>query len=136
MATDDRNRTDERNARAYNRDFMPAVVGYVVSVVAITILIDFEDAGWWRFLAVLVPLAPAAWGVRAVGRHLRRIDELQRTIHLEAMALGFGVAMIVSLTIGFLDLARVPTDRWGPWVVYGAGMLAWGVHAARRSALV
>ena len=50
------------------------------------------------------------------------------------MAAGFGVAMITSITIGFLALAGLNTNRWGTWVIYSAGMLTWGVASVRRAA--
>lgn len=122
--------------KAYGRDFTPAVVGYVIATLAVTVLVDFETAGPWKYAAALLPVVPALWGVRAVGRHLNRIDEMQRDSHLVAMAVGFGVAMVTALTIGFLSIAGLDTERWGSWLIYAAGMAGWAVVAVRRGAPV
>lgn len=79
----------------------------------------------------MVPVLPALWMVRAVIRQLRRADEYQRLLQLEAMAAGFGVAMVVSLTVGFVGVGGVATRAAG-WIVYGAGMATWGLVAAAQ----
>lgn len=122
---------EQKAADAYNRDFAPAIIGYVAVTVAITIFVDFEGAGAWKYLVALLPIIPALWGVRAVGRNLARIDEMARTDLLTAMAIGFGLAMIAALTIGFLGIAGLDSTLWGPWVIYGAGMAGWAFGAAR-----
>lgn len=134
--TSSKSEVDRRVGAAYARDFGPAVIGYVVVIFAVTLLVDFDPAAWWEIALALTPVIPALWGVRAVVRHLGRIDEMQRDIHLSAMAFGFGVSMVVSLTVGFLAMAGLDTNRWGPWVIYAAGMAAWSIAAARRGAPV
>jgi hypothetical protein len=129
-----RTNTERRSARAYLREFTPAVVGYVLVLGTIILLVDFRTAGAWRYPVALLPVIPALWGMRAVIRHLRRIDEMQRALQVDGMAAGFGVAMIMSITIGFLALAGLNTNRWGTWVIYSAGMLTWGVASVRRAA--
>jgi hypothetical protein len=134
MVNDLKTEFEREVGKAYGRDFTPAMVGYVVTTLAVSFLIDFETAGSWKYLVVLVPVLPALWGVRAVGRHLGRIDEMQRGAHLVAMSVGFGVAMVVALTIGFLSIAGLDSDRWGSWVIYASGMAGWALVALRRGA--
>ena len=128
----ERTNTERRAARAYLREFIPAMVGYVLVLGTIIVLVDFRTAGAWRYPVALLPVIPALWGMRAVSRHLGRIDEMQRALQVGAMAAGFGVAMITSITIGFLAVAGLNTNRWGTWVIYGAGMLTWGAAVVRR----
>jgi hypothetical protein len=123
MRMTERTNTERRSARAYLREFTPAVVGYVLVLGTIIVLVDFRTA-----------VIPALWGMRAVIRHLGRIDEMQRALQVDGMAAGFGVAMITAITIGFLALAGMNTNRWGTWVIYSAGMLTWGVASVRRAA--
>jgi hypothetical protein len=52
------------------------------------------------------------------------------------MAAGFGLAMIASITIGFLALAGLETSRWGPWAIYSVGMVTWGITSVRRAATI
>lgn len=122
-------RTDVANRAAYRRDMLPAIVGYAV-LLAIAVAVvgdDVESIGEWAI--TLAPAIPALWGVRAVVRHLRRVDDYQRMLQLEAMASGFGVAMVVALTLGIVGAAGVASVATG-WIVYGAGMLAWAGVAA------
>jgi hypothetical protein len=75
---------------------------------------------------------PALLVVRAVVRHLRRIDEYQRGLLLQGMSVGFGVAMVTAVTMGFLGIAGLGGVLTG-WIVYGAGMLGWIVGSAVAS---
>jgi hypothetical protein len=130
----ERTNTERRSTGAYLREFTQGVVGYVIVLGTIVVLVDFRTAGAWRYPVALLPVIPALWVLRAVIRHLGRIDEMQRALHIDGMAAGFGVAMITSITIGFLALAGLDTNRWGTWVIYSAGMLTWAVASGRRAA--
>ncbi len=136
MVDDTKTEFERDVGKAYGREFTPAMIGYVVATLAVSFLIDFETAGWWKYGVALLPILPALWGVRAVARHLGRIDEMHRAAHLVAMSFGFGVAMVVALTIGFLSVAGLETERWGSWLIYASGMASWAVVAVRRSAQV
>lgn len=78
----------------------------------------------WRFGWALLPVIPALGLVRAVVRHVRRIDEYQRLLSLEGLAVGFAIAMIAAVTVGFLGIGGLPMRAAG-WVVYAAGMAGW-----------
>lgn len=120
---------------AYLRDLVPAIAGYaIVLTLALSLVGDEVDSvGEWVLL--MLPVVPALWGIRAVVRHLRRIDEYQRFLQLEAMAAGFGVAMVTAITLGFVGVGGAATRAAG-WIVYGAGMGTWALVAlvqARRT---
>ncbi|HMG40845.1 MAG TPA: hypothetical protein VK611_05920 [Acidimicrobiales bacterium] len=119
---------EQRQRTAYRRDMVPAITGYaVVLALALSLVGDKVDrVGEWVLL--LLPIVPALWGVRAVVRHLRRIDEYQRSLQLEAMAAGFGVAMVTAITLGFVGVGGAATRAAG-WIVYGAGMGTWALVA-------
>lgn len=116
--------------RTYVTEFLPAVVGYAIALAVIVATVDFETAGWWKYAVALVPVISAAWGAAAVARNLQRVDELQRSILLNGMAFGFGVAMVAALTLGLLAMADLETGRVGPWIIYSVGMLGWFVGSA------
>jgi hypothetical protein len=119
---------EERERSQYRRDMLPSILGYVVVLTLVLSLVgdDVETVGEWALL--VLPVVPALWGVRAVVRHLRRVDEYQRLLQLEAMAAGFGVAMVAALTLGFVGIGGFATPAAG-WLVYGAGMLTWALAA-------
>lgn len=118
-------RFERETGRIYKREFVPAVLSYVVITVAIVVLVDFEEAGSWKYLVAVLPMLPALWGVAAIARHLRRLDEFQRTVQLSGMAAGFAVAMVSAMTLGFLGIAGLDASKMGPWIIYSAGMFAW-----------
>lgn len=123
--TTERTQTERRVARKYVSEFLPAVVGYGVVLSIVVATVDFDTAGWWKYAVAVLPVVPAMWGAVAIARNLRRIDELQRYIHLSGIALGFGAAMVAALTLGFLAMADLDSGRVGPWIIYSIGMLGW-----------
>jgi uncharacterized membrane protein len=129
----ERTETERRTQRAYQREFFPAVAGYVVVLMLVVALVDFDHAGSWKYAVAALPVLPALCGVRAVARHLGRVDEMQRSVQLTGMAAGFGLAMIAAITIGFFAMAGMATGRWGPWAIYSAGMLGWSVPVCVRA---
>jgi uncharacterized membrane protein YdcZ (DUF606 family) len=94
-------------SRIYLREFMPAMLGYAAAVLlSVWLLRDVESTGL-RALVALLPVLPIALCLRATARYIRGLDEMQRRIELEAIALGsIGVAFAY-LTGGFLQAARV-----------------------------
>jgi hypothetical protein len=119
---------DRARSRAYLRDFVPGIVGYVVVLLAVLTWGHLDGDSGWRFVWVLLPVLPSLWVVRAVVRHLRRIDEYGRLVQLRGLAGGFVVAMISALTVGFLEVAGLSLPHGLPgWLIYTAGMVGWGV---------
>ena len=116
----------------YMREAAWPMVGYVITVLLLTTLIDLETAGAWKYLVVLVPVIPALLFMRAVVRHFGRVDEMHRQSQLEALAVSFGVTVVAAVTLGFLSIAGLNTDPWGPWAIYSIGMLTWLVDVCRR----
>ncbi len=117
-------RGDRARSRAYARDFLPGMVGYCVLLVVVVLFGDLDGSSNWRFLWALLPVLPMIWVVRALIRHFRRIDDYQRGRLLDAMAVGFAVAMLSAITLGFLGIAGLDMSFAG-WIIYVAGMAGW-----------
>lgn len=117
---------DRARNRAYAVDFWPGIAGYVVVLTAVLVWGNLDGGSPWRFGWAVLPVIPALWIVRAVLRHVHRIDDYQRLLLLQGLGVGFAVAMIAALTVGFLGIAGLPMTAAG-WVVYGAGMLGWAL---------
>lgn len=115
---------DRARTRAYYWDFWPSVVGYALILSAVLVWGNLDGTSSWRYLWAVLPVVPALWMVRAVLRHVRRIDDYQALLLLQGLGVGFAIAMVTSLTVGFLGIAGLPMRAAG-WVVYGAGMLGW-----------
>jgi len=124
---------DRARARAFQRDFWPSMIGYGVVLAAVLVWGHLDGDSPWRYLWALLPVVPAGWTVRAVLRHIHRIDDYQRLLLLRGLGVGFATAMIASLTLGFLGIAGLPM-RLGGWVIYGTGMSGWivGAHFAQK----
>lgn len=123
---------DRSRALAYHLDFWPGMVGYVAVLAVVVRWGSLDGTSPWRWVWAVLPVLPALLIVRAVVRHLRRIDEYQRELLLQGLSLGFGVAMVTAVTMGFLGIAGLSGFITG-WIVYGAGMLGWAVGGAVAS---
>ena len=114
---------------AYLREFWPTMIGYCVLLVAVVAWGGLDGDSPWRFLWAVLPVIPVLWTVRAVVRHLRRIDDYQRLLVLRGLGTGFAVAMVSSVAVGFLSIAGLALPGAG-WVIFGVGMLGWAVGSA------
>ncbi len=56
-------------------------------------------------VAALLPVPVFAWLIYSIVRGTRALDELERRIQLEALALAFPAALVILFTAGLLDLA-------------------------------
>lgn len=90
------------------------------------VLLDPDGgANGWNLVWSLLPLLPAGWLVWAQLRSLRRADEYQRIVQLEAMAIGFGTVIVLSLAGGLLDAAGIGDSRQSLQVTFILGILSW-----------
>lgn len=81
-----------------------AAAVWVLSYFVVRHLLDaWADAQRWEWLLVSVPMLAFFWLVWVVQRTLRRADELQRRIHLEALAMAFLTTMLAMMGMGLLE---------------------------------
>ncbi len=123
---------DRRQNRAGLRDAAPAVIALIVSEIIVASLDLRADTNRWHLAVALLPVIPAIWLAWAQWRMLRRSDEFQRTAHLEALAIGFAVAMLAALTGGLLDSADVGSTAQWLQITFIGGVLAWVASLALR----
>jgi hypothetical protein len=127
--------SDVARERAALRDMLPAVVLLIVVQGSLLLLDPDGGASAWNVAWSLLPMVPAVWLVWAQLRSLRRADELQRVMQLEAMSIGFGATLLLALLGGLLDAAGIGDPRQSLQITFIGGMLAWlgalGVAAAR-----
>jgi hypothetical protein len=79
-----------------------------------------------QYLVALIPLIPSAIFAYAVARAIASLDELQRRIQLEAIAIGFGGTMVFVTAYGMLGQAGVVQANWGFVTLVMAGFWALG----------
>jgi hypothetical protein len=67
----------------------------------------------WRVAVALAPLAPFLVFLWRVIAATRGMDELQRRIQLEALAVAFLLSVVLLMTLGLLQLAiELPAEDW------------------------
>jgi hypothetical protein len=85
-------------------------VSYLAARVALKGL-DLEP--WLRVLVALVPVVPTALFLWLMIVGIRTMDEMQRRIHLEALAIAFPLSILLLWTLGLLQLAiNLPAEDW------------------------
>jgi hypothetical protein len=70
---------------------------------SIELLTHVDVARPWRDVVALSPMLPAAAMAWVILRELRRMDELQRRIQLEALGFSFAGTAILTFSYGFLE---------------------------------
>ncbi|HUJ45106.1 MAG TPA: hypothetical protein VLW52_16045 [Opitutaceae bacterium] len=81
-----------------------------------------------RVALVILPLVPCLGYMLCVVRMLRRVDELQRRIQLEAIGFAFAATAILAMAIDLLEQAKLlPAVHWGWSGLVAAMALLWGV---------
>lgn len=108
--------------RQYQIRFAAAILTYVVIVFPLAAGADRAE-GPWKIVLALTPLVPLVFVFVSAIQFLRGIDELERQIHIEALAIAAGVTALLSVTYGFLEVAHFP--RPSAWVTYSVVMVCW-----------
>jgi hypothetical protein len=118
--------------RRYLREFLPAMGGYLVALVASLWLLKRVDEPVLRAMLALLPVVPIALVMRAIVRYIRDADELQRRIELEAVSFSTALVSLLYMSGGFLQAAKVidvPASAAMIWV-FPLVCLCYGVAKA------
>lgn len=71
---------------------------------------DLEQA--YQVIAAVLPAIPGAYLAYSIGAAIAQLDELQRSIQLEAIGIGFGCSLIVFLAYALLVQVGIPQVSW------------------------
>lgn len=112
-------------SRLFWRHQVELIVGVAVYVVLLFVSIHQLKqgaAGTVRVLWAVSPMLPAAFVVASTMRRIRYMDELQRRIQTESLALAAAGTALLGLTYGFLEgSAGFPhVGAWWAWISVGA----------------
>lgn len=133
MRTPMRSERERRASRAYTRRFATALLAYAALLAVSVTALNAGVAQPWRSLVAVAPMAAALFIPVALVRLLRDIDELQRRIHLEALAIGFAGGSLLTFSYGFLQVAGAPQLSWFfVWPVYATCWMAGSLVTSRR----
>ena len=70
-----------------------------------------------RILAGLIKVAAFLWLTLEVIRSIRRLDELEQRIHVDALAIAGTITVIGVGSWGFLEKAGLPAVEWSKWIL-------------------
>lgn len=86
-----------------------------------------------RIALLLSPMLPAVFICGVVIRSIRQLDELQRRLQLEALALAFAGTALITFGYGFLEDAGLPRlSMFAVWPLMGVLWLIGGLAGRMR----
>jgi hypothetical protein len=116
---------EKQVARAYKTELWTSVAVYAVLLFASIYFGRRMDEGVLRTAVLVMPMIGFGLMIRAMARHIARIDEYQRQRLLETLALAFGITGAVTFTYGFLETAGFPRlSMFTVWIIMGASWAA------------
>ena len=124
-AHDRKSASDKARDLAALRDAAPAFVTLLVFQGSLILLNPDGKTTGWLLLWSFSPLVPALWLMWTQLRSVRRPDEYQRVLQLQAMAIGFGAVILLSFTGGLLDAAGMGDPSQSLQVTFIGGVLVW-----------
>lgn len=98
--------------RRYLVELTATIVAYAIVLSGSIILLQRYEDSQLRIAIALAPMIPACFVPVVVVRMLRRMDELQRQIQLEALGFAFGGTAVLTFAYGFLQLVGFPPVSW------------------------
>lgn len=116
-------------AKQYTREMAFAALIYVaVLLVSVFVVRRLDPPQWIAIVLALASAAPALLMMRAYLRRLQGLDEFQRRVELESLAVAAAVVAFGSFTLGFLQsFARFPRMEDALLWVFPALGFCWGV---------
>jgi hypothetical protein len=116
---------EQKVRKAYNTEMVGALALYALMLVLTIRFGRPMDAGVLRTVILSSPMIGFFLAVWAVARQLRRVDEFQRQITLENLALAAAVTAGASFTYGFLETAGFEKlSMFWVWMVMGGSWAA------------
>jgi hypothetical protein len=93
---------------------LPVAAFWVLSYLAARLALkELQLDAWLRVTVALFPVVPTALFLWLVVANIRSLDELQRRVHLEALAIAFPLAILLLWTLGLLQLAiNLSAEDW------------------------
>lgn len=116
---------EKRVARAYHSELWVSIAVYAVLLVGSIKLARPMADGTLRTVLLLLPMLGFALMIRAIVRHVARIDEYQRLRMLESIGIAFAITGALTFSYGFLETAGFP--KMSMFVVWMVMCASWGV---------
>lgn len=94
------------------RRIMHSAVLLLVGLFLSQWLLGQDLAQPYQLIAAVLPAIPGVLLAYAIGSAIAQLDELQRRIQLEGIGIGFGMALVISMTYALLLEVGVPQVSW------------------------
>ena len=107
----------------YFKEFFAALLAYMVALKLSVTLLAHVESQILRPILALLPMVPGFAMCWIVLRQLRRVDELQRRIQLEAMGFAFAGTALVTFSYGFLEIAGY--ERLSMFLIWPLMAILW-----------
>jgi hypothetical protein len=91
--------------RKRNWGFLLSVIVFALSYIAARGMLEQELATGWKVTFALLPLPPFVYFLLKFIQNIRTMDEMERRINLEALAIAFPLCLVLIMTLGLLELA-------------------------------
>ena len=117
------------------KNFPTTTVAFVISYFVARGALEQELLTGWRVFFALLPVSPFIWFLLDIIKGIRGMDELERRIHLEALAVAFPLTLILLMTLGLLEIAiKLPPEDLSYRHVWALlpGFYFLGLYFARR----
>lgn len=94
--------------------FLGAAGAFILAYFGARVLLEsFVMETWLRVVVAILPVLPFILFLLMLIRGIRQMDELERRIQLEALAVAFPLAILLLLTLGLLELAvKLKPEDW------------------------
>jgi len=121
-----------RARQRYYWEFGFSIAGYV-ALIFLSRSIWSQTAPSWRIPVALLPILPMIFVFAAVVRYVVRMDELERQVLVQSLALAGGATALLSVTYGLLEGAPLPhPSAWWTYSVFMTGWLVSYFFVRRR----
>jgi len=116
---------EQKVARAYQIELWTSIAVYAVLLIGSIKLARPMPEGALRTALLVLPMLGFALMLRAIVRHVARIDEYQRRRMLESIGIAFAITGAATFSYGFLETAGFPRlSMFTVWIVMGT---SWAV---------
>ena len=122
---------EKQVARAYHKELWTAIAVYIALLTGSIVLARPMTEGTLRTALLVLPMLGFALMIRAIVRHVARIDEYQRLRMLESLGIAFAITGAITFSYGFLETSGFPRlSMFTVWAVMG---VSWGaVNLVRK----
>ena len=121
------NMNPDRRSACFQPQFLLAALGCALVIIAAALVArEYPRGSAMRIALALVQGIATGVTILMPWWGMKRLDELQRRVQLEALAMAFFGTGILSCAYGFLESAGLPRIEWGP-VIWPVMALLWAV---------